>query len=169
MAEGERGRVGGIGRAGRTVEPKAHLHHLLHLGLVGPTPSGNGVFHLARRVVGHVATTLRCGRQNHTACLGDADGRTDIGLEKDALDRHGSGPEFVENRIDVVEQGRQPAGHVVAGACADDTQGHGFDQRVRHRGKHGVATSRETGVDTKHPHGTRGTGRLRGEHTFYAT
>ena len=28
--------------------------------------TGNGVFHLARRVVGHVATALCRGRKNHT-------------------------------------------------------------------------------------------------------
>ena len=50
VADGQRQRVGGVGRLGRCVEPQHPGHHGADLGLVGPAAAGDGGLDLARRV-----------------------------------------------------------------------------------------------------------------------
>ena len=81
----------GFGSVGQT-EP--HLHHLLHLYLVGTAPPGDGVLDLVRGVLHDLAPGDRRLGERQPAGLADAHRRAHVDLEEHLLDGHRVGREL---------------------------------------------------------------------------
>ena len=122
MAQRQRRGVGGVGGLRAVSEAESRLHHLLHLLLAGPSPAGDGVLHLVRRVLHDLATAGGGLGERQTADLGDAHRGADVDLEEDLLDGDGIGFELGEQRRQLAAQRGQPTRQRIAGRSANDAE-----------------------------------------------
>ena len=86
VADRQRQRVGGVGRAGRRVQPQQPGHHRGHLRLVGLAGAGDGRLDLARRVGLHRQPGPRGGQDRDRAGLRGAHHRAHVVLAEHPLD-----------------------------------------------------------------------------------
>ena len=151
MAQRQRRGVGRIGRLRQRGQTEPHLHHLLHLLLVGPAPAGDGIFHLVRRVLHHLASGDRRLGERQPARLADAHRRAHVDLEEHLLDRHRVGRELGDQRLELEPQRGEPLRQRIGRRRADHPERDRPDGAGAAAVDDGVAAAREAGVDAEHP------------------
>ena len=103
--------------AGISVEREQHLHHPLHLTLVGAAVPADGLLHACRRVLG--ALNARGGGGDHrgAARLPDEECDARVGSHKRLLERDGVRSVRRDELLNAVEDRPQPQLRPLAGAC----------------------------------------------------
>ena len=122
MAQRQRGGVGRIGGSGRGGEAEPHLHHLLHLRLVGAAPSGDGVLDLVRCVLHDLAAERRRLGKRQPAGLTDAHRRAHVDLKEDLLDDNDVGAELAQQGNDLGLQRGEALRKLIGGRRTQDTE-----------------------------------------------
>lgn len=162
--------IGSVGWLWTACKAEARLDHLLDLLLVGSTPSGDGVFHLARTVLGDDASPRRRLGEHHSTGLADTHRGPNIVLEEDLFNRHVVGGVLGDQAGDLGSQGCKPVGQWVARGGADDSERYRSNLRGRSSLEHGVAAARKAGINAENPPYATGigarSGSNRSEHKF---
>jgi hypothetical protein len=115
VAQRQRRGVGGVGGLGEHGQPETGLHHLLHLQLVGPAPSGDGVLDLVGGVLDDLAPGEGGLGEREAARLADAHRRSHVDLEEDLLHGDHIGAELADQVGELGSQRRR--GAAAAGRC----------------------------------------------------
>lgn len=158
MTQRQRCCVGGIGGPRRSGEAEPHLDHLLNLGLVGATPAGDGVLHLIRCVLHHLATERGRLGQGQSAGLANAHRRAHVDLEEDLLDGDDIGPKLLQQGHDLCTECGEPLWQGIRLRRAQNTERHRLGRTRTSAIEHGISTPGEAGVDPQDA--------LRNEHKF---
>ena len=123
VADGERERVGGVGRSGCLAQPEQPGDHGGHLLLAGPALTGDGRLHLAGRVEGDRQPGPRREQRDHAAGLRGAHDGAHVVLAEHPLDGDDVRPVPVDPALDHGAEREQPVRERRVGRGAHDVDG----------------------------------------------
>ncbi len=149
----------------RLADPEQHLHHPLDLVLRRPAHAGDGLLHLVRRVLDHLAAGRDRLRHRDPGGLGDGDRGAGVHLEQHPLDGDHRRAVLVEERAQIGLELGEPLGRGQRRLGAQHPDGHRL-RPGRILPHQPVAAARETGVDPEHVHAfdrSRGQARSRAD------
>src|SRR5262245_7709128 len=152
VADGERQRVGGVGRPGRGVEPQQARHHRADLVLVGPPGTGDRRLDLARRVGLHRHAGPGGGEHGDGAGLRGAHDGAHVVLAEHPLDGHRVRPVPADERGQRGLQVQQPVCQVVGRVTRDHLEGDEGAGAAGNAVDHADPAPGQTRVDAEHPH-----------------
>lgn len=100
-----------------TIERQDHLHHPLHLALVGTPVAADGLFDTGRRVFGALDAGGRCRDENGAPRLPDEERDTGVGSDEGLLQRDRVRLVLCDELLHPVEDPSQPKLRTLAGAA----------------------------------------------------